>query len=75
LSSPSSSLDQPDAITVTIQDPTRGVNPITIDVSKAGPGHYTTNSATFPYASTWRLVVTARYGFNEIVFTTDVKIV
>ncbi len=75
LSSPSSSLDQPDAITVTIQDPTRGVNPITIDVSKAGPGHYTTNAATFPYASTWRLVITARYGFNEIVFTADVKVV
>ncbi len=75
ISSPTSSLDQPDAITVTIQDPSRGVNPITIDVTKAGPGHYTTNSATFPYASTWRLVVTARYGFNEIVFNADVKIV
>ncbi|MGZ4722694.1 MAG: hypothetical protein ACXV8L_00625, partial [Ilumatobacteraceae bacterium] len=65
----------PDAIAVTIQDPLRGVNPITIDVTKAGPGHYTTNSATFPYAATWRLVATARYGFNEIVFTTDVKVV
>ncbi|MGZ4673794.1 MAG: copper resistance CopC/CopD family protein [Ilumatobacteraceae bacterium] len=75
LSSPNSSLDQPDAIAVTIQDPLRGVNPITIDVTKAGPGHYTTNSATFPYAATWRLVATARYGFNEIVFTTDVKVV
>ncbi len=74
LSSPSSSLDQPDNMTVTIQDPSRGVNPITIDVIKAGPGHYTTNAATFPYAATWRLVVTARYGFNEVVFTADVKV-
>ncbi|HEX2782935.1 MAG TPA: copper resistance protein CopC, partial [Ilumatobacteraceae bacterium] len=75
LSSPSSSLDQPDNMTVTIQDPSRGVNPIAIDVIKAGPGHYTTNTATFPYASTWRLVITARYAFNEVVFTADVKVV
>lgn len=75
LSSPSSSLIEPDAITVTIQDPSRGVNPITIDVTKAGPGHYTTNAATFPYAATWRLVVTARYSFDEVVFTADVKVV
>jgi copper transport protein len=75
LSSPSSSLDQPDNMTVTIQDPSRGVNPITIDVTKAGPGHYTTNAATFPYAATWQLVVTARYGFDEVVFTADVRVV
>ena len=75
LSSPSSSLTEPDAITVTIQDPSRGVNPITIDVTKAGPGHYTTNAATFPYAATWQLVVTARYSFDEVVFKADVKVV
>jgi copper transport protein len=75
LSSPNSSLDQPDAVTVTIDDPFRDVNPITIDVTKAGAGHYISNTATFPYAATWRLVVTARYGFEEIVFTNDVKVV
>jgi copper transport protein len=75
LSSPSSSLDQPDAVAVTIQDPARGVNPITIDVAKAGAGHYITNAASFPYAATWQLVLTARYGFNEVVFTADVKVV
>jgi copper transport protein len=75
LSSPNSSLDQPDAVTVTIDDPFRDVNPITLDVTKAGAGHYISNAATFPYAATWRLVVTARYGFDEVVFTNDVKVV
>ncbi len=75
LSSPNSSLDQPDAVNVTIQDPSRGVDPIEITVTKAGASHVISNSATFPYAATWRMVVTARYGFNEVKFTADVKIV
>jgi copper transport protein len=75
LSSPNSSLDQPDAVAVTIQDPSRGVNPITINVLKAGGSHWISNAATFPYAATWRLVVTTRYGFKEVVFTADVKVV
>jgi copper transport protein len=75
LSSPNSSLDQPDAVSVTIQDPARDVNPITIDVTKAGAGHVISNAASFPYAATWRLVVTARYGFDEVKFTADVKVV
>ena len=29
----------------------------------------------FPYAATWQLVLTARYGFREVVFTADVKVV
>ncbi|MEP7201629.1 MAG: copper resistance protein CopC [Ilumatobacteraceae bacterium] len=75
LSSPNSSLTQADAVTVTIQDPSRNVDPIKIDVAKAGGSHVINNGALFPYPATWRLVVTARYGFDEIVFTTDVKIV
>jgi len=75
LSSPNSSLTQPDAVDVTIQDPSRDVDPIKIDVTKAGASHVVANSATFPYAATWRMVVTARYGFDEVKFTADVKIV
>jgi copper transport protein len=75
LSSPNSSLDQADNVTVTIQDPSRGVDPIEIPVSKAGAGHVINNTATFPYAATWRMVVTARYGFEEVKFNADVKIV
>ena len=75
LSSPNSSLAQADAVSVTIQDPSRGVDPIKIDVVKAGADHVISNAATFPYAATWRMVVTARYGFTEVKFTADVKVV
>ena len=75
LSSPNSSLTQADAVGVTIQDPSRDVDPITIDVVKAGADHVISNNATFPYAATWRMVVTARYGFTEVKFTADVKVV
>ncbi len=75
LSSPNSSLDQPDDVTVTIEDPSRDIDPIASEVVKAGAGHVISNSASFPYAAAWRLVVTARYGFDPIVFTADVKVV
>jgi copper transport protein len=75
LSSPNSSLEQPDAVIVTIQDPSRDVNPIAIDIAKAGAGHFVNNATSFPYAATWRLVVKARYGFQEQTFTADVKVV
>ena len=74
LSSPNSSLDQPDNVTVTIQDPSRDVDPISLTVSKAGAGHVI-STATFPYAATWRMVVTARYDFDEVKFNADIKIV
>ena len=74
LSSPNSSLTQADAVNVTIQDPSRDVDPITIDVVKAGADHVISNAASFPYAATWRMVVTARYGFTEVKFTADVKV-
>jgi copper transport protein len=74
LSSPNSSLEQPDDIKVTIQDPSRDIDPISLTVSKAGAGHVI-STATFPYAATWRMVVTARYGFDEVEFNADVKIV
>ncbi|MDP9465594.1 MAG: copper resistance protein CopC/CopD, partial [Actinomycetota bacterium] len=68
VSSPNSSLIQPDAFTVTIEDPSRDVNPIIVDVTKAGAGHYINNAASLPYEATWRLVLKARYGFDEVVF-------
>ncbi len=75
LSSPNSSLDQPDDVTVTIEDPSRDIDPIAIEVVKAGAGHVISNSASFPYAATWRMVVSVRYGFDPIVFTADVTVV
>jgi copper transport protein len=75
LSSPNSSLAQFDNATVTIQDPSRNVDPIKIDVIRAGPDHVISNAATFPYATTWKMVVKVRYGFKEVIFTSDVKVV
>jgi copper transport protein len=75
LSSPNSSLEQFDNATVTIQDPSRNVDPIKIDVLRAGADHVISNAATFPYAATWTMVVKVRYGFKEVVFTADVKVV
>jgi copper transport protein len=75
LSSPNSSLAQFDNATVTIQDPSRNVDPIKIDVIRAGPDHVISNAATFPYAATWTMVVKVRYGFKEVIFTADVKVV
>lgn len=74
LGSPSSSLAQPDAVTVTIQDPARHVDPIALELQKTGAGHYISSAATFPYAATWRMVITARYGFDEVTFTADVPV-
>ena len=43
--------------------------------SRPALDHVISNAATFPYAATWRMVVTARYGFTEVKFTADVKVV
>jgi copper transport protein len=75
ISNATSSLVQPDAVSVTIEDLSRDVNPISIDVTRAGAGHYINNAASFPYAATWRLTLTARYGFEEVTFAADVKVV
>ena len=74
LSSAASSLIQPDAVTVEISDPTRDVAAIQIPVTRSGAGHFTTSTAAFPYATTWTLVVTVRYGFEEVQFTGHVPI-
>jgi len=75
LSDAVSSLTQPDSVTVEISDPTRDVAALQIPVTRSGAGHFTTSTATFPYAATWTLTVTARYNtFDEVQFTAQVKI-
>ena len=75
LSDAVSSLAQPDSVTVEISDPTRDVAALQIPVTRSGAGHFTTSAATFPYATTWTLTVTARYNtFDEVQFTTQVRI-
>jgi copper transport protein len=75
LSDAVSSLAQPDEVTVEISDPSRQVAAIQIPVTRSGAGHFTTSTATFPYATTWTLTITARYNqFDEVKFTAQVKI-
>ena len=74
LSSAASSLIEPDSVTVEINDPSRDVAAIQVPVTRSGADHFTTSSATFPYRATWTLVVTARYGFDEVQFTARVPI-
>jgi uncharacterized protein (DUF58 family) len=74
LSSAASSLIEPDSVQVEISDPTRDVAAIQVPLTRSGAGHFTTPEATFPYAATWTLVVTARYGFDEVQFTAHVPI-
>jgi copper transport protein len=74
LSSAASSLIEPDAVTVEISDPSRDVAAIQIPVTRSAASHFTTSNATFPYATTWTLVVTVRYGFDEVQFTAHVPI-
>lgn len=65
-----SSLDEPDEIVVQISLPDRGIGPVDIDTSRAGPSHVTTPSADFPLAGTWTAEVRARYGeFDLVTFT------
>jgi copper transport protein len=75
LSNVDSSLIQPESVTVQISDPSRDVAAINVPVSPSGAGHFTANAATFPYATNWKLVVTARYGdFDQVQFATTVPI-
>ena len=71
----SSSLNQPDEISVQITDPSREIAPIDIPVTRSGAGHFTGYDATFPYAADWTLTVQARYNeFDEVSFTAVVPI-
>ncbi len=61
---------QPDGditeLTLTAFNDDRGLGPLHIELEPAGPGHFTTNSATIPFAGTWRFEVSARRGkFDE----------
>ncbi len=73
ITSAASSLIEPDTVTVAINDPGRDVAPTQVPVTRSGAGHFTA-SATFPYAATWSVVVTARYGIDEVQFDTRVPI-
>jgi len=67
--------DRADEITVAARMPAKGVGPIDIDTTVAGPNHVTTNSADFPIPGVWEITVTARYGeFDQVVFTGQLEV-
>jgi copper transport protein len=75
ISSPTSSTDIPDSVQVEISDPSRSVDPITIAVTLAGAGHYTTSAAVFPYPAQWKLHISAIYHqFDKVQWDTLVPI-
>ena len=75
ITSPTSSTAEPDSVAVEISDPSRSIDPIAIEVSKAGLGHYTTAAAVFPYPASWTLHISAIYNsFDKVQWTTAVPI-
>jgi copper transport protein len=55
---------QPDVditdMTITAGNPKRDIERLPIEVEASGPGHYTTSSATLPYAGRWTFTINAR---------------
>ena len=75
ITSPTISTAGPDSVTVEISDPSRSIDPIAIEVSTAGVGHYTTAAAIFPYPASWTLHISAIYNsFDKVQWTTVVPI-
>ena len=59
--------DVPSAVTVTAALPGRGIEPLALDVRKAGPGHYVAGGAPLAPAGDWRLELVARVSeFDEL---------
>ena len=59
--------DVPGEVTVTAALPGRGIEPLALDVRKAGPGHYVAGGAPLAPAGDWRLELVARVSeFDEL---------
>jgi len=65
--------DGADEVTVTARLPDKQLGPIRVEVSKAGPGHYTAPVATLGIAGTWKLEIGARVGEFDL-FTAGVDV-
>lgn len=58
--------DQVTELTLTATLDERGLGPLDIPLDLAGPGHYSSDSATIPFAGTWELSASIRRGeFDE----------
>ena len=62
-------------IKVMLPLPGRGIEPIRLDSTKAGPGHYVVGAAALAPAGDWRLELVARISdFDELRTTYEVPI-
>jgi copper transport protein len=59
----SGALTAPLDFTLTLDLPSKGIAPLTVPLTRAGPGHYLAQGVTIPLAGTWR--VTARALLSE----------
>jgi copper transport protein len=60
-------------MTVTVEMPDRGIAPIELEATKAGPGHFLISGATFGVKGDWRVEIASRVSdFDE--FRTNVEV-
>src|SRR5690606_18087128 len=53
-------LDMAQELTVEMREEAAGVEPTTIEVPKAAPGHFLVDDAIFPIGGTWQITLIAR---------------
>ncbi len=62
-------------MTITVDNPGKGIAPIKVPLLRLAPGHYASYAFQFPFPGTWRLNVTARFSeIDETTFSTPVPI-
>jgi copper transport protein len=62
-------------MTITFDNPSKGIAPIDVRLLRLAPGHYASYSFQFPFAGTWRMTVKALFTeVDETTFSTNVRI-
>jgi copper transport protein len=62
-------------MTVTFDNPGKGIAPINVPLLRLAPGHYASYSFQFPFGGTWRMTVKALLTqVDETTFSTNVRI-
>ncbi len=65
----------PTAITVSVSNLLQNLGPLDIPVTIVGDGHATATDADFPFAGTWTILVSVRYGeFEDVSFATRIDV-
>jgi copper transport protein len=62
-------------MTITFDNPGKGIAPINVPLLRLAPGHYASYSFQFPFGGTWRMTVKALLTqVNETTFSTNVRV-